>query len=527
MRHCYLSIATAFAVSSFAVPVSAGPRQVYDDNTTQALSCTPIRNICELQAIGRTVATKAGSYCLANDIDASKIGACGIGASFKPIGTSAQPFTGRFNGRGFNIRNLSIINTSAPLNAEIGLFGRIGETARVHNVGVINATVALTAAASSQFNRNFVGGLAGINQGVLQNVFVTGSVECGGSVLSLQPRCEVGGLVGLNFGSIEATFTMAKIRVGWGTHNLGGLAGSSFGTIKAAHSTGPVECPALTEDDVCYAGGLVGENRGEITDSFATGHVDIGRSTGLCGVGNIWCFAGGLIGHNAFHNSSFADSPVLNSFAAGPATCFARTCQTGGLIAWADVGPIHRTYATGPANCRANGAGSLCGAAGLIATKIGTLSSSFAAGFVKCKAGFGCPVGGLIASGVPDFGQGRSYWDTESTNQSNSGNYNTAIGLSTRELQSQLRAGFDPAFWAISPKESYPYLTVLTGGFHALGRRITSFPRVLRVFGDRLPSQKQDLVRSPSSLPVRFSLGNITCTTSANCQRPAKQWSLQ
>lgn len=59
------------------------------------------------------------------------------GEGFKPIGTSAQPFTGFYDGRGFSIANL-YINSSQP---NIGLFGRISGTSVIKRLSLTNVNV--------------------------------------------------------------------------------------------------------------------------------------------------------------------------------------------------------------------------------------------------------------------------------------------------------------------------------------------------------------------------------------------------
>ena len=89
----------------------------------------------------------------------------------------------------------------------------------------------------------------------------------------------VGGLVGENFGTITASYATGAVTGDW---FLGGLVGENFvGTIRASYTTGRVSGSR-------GVGGLVGENSGTITASYATGAV-----TGQYRVG-------GLVGDNTF-----------------------------------------------------------------------------------------------------------------------------------------------------------------------------------------------------------------------------------
>lgn len=107
----------------------------------QAVGCKLIRNAAQLQAIQNNL---AGSYCLANDIDAGSI------ANFVPIGDGNNPFTGKLFGNGWVIRNLTIESDAGYT----GLFGAV-DHALIQDVGLVNANITGTASTSK------VGGLVG------------------------------------------------------------------------------------------------------------------------------------------------------------------------------------------------------------------------------------------------------------------------------------------------------------------------------------------------------------------------------
>ena len=81
-----------------------------------------------------------------------------------PIGSSGA-FTGSFDGQGYTISGLIADNDSAD---NIGLFGVIGSTGSVSNVGVVD----------SSFNGNdYVGAVAGQNDGTISGCFSTSTVS--------------------------------------------------------------------------------------------------------------------------------------------------------------------------------------------------------------------------------------------------------------------------------------------------------------------------------------------------------------
>lgn len=243
---------------------------------------TPIHDVAELQAIQGNL---AGSYMLANDIDASATAGWGGGAGFTPIGSGASPFTGRFNGDNRTVSGV-YVNSLADY---AGLFGRISPTGVVENVNLLDMNI--TGAA-------FTGGLVGCNdEGTVANSSAGGDVR--GTV-------EVGGLVGLNFGTISKSYSTADVA---GTGNeVGGIAGyNSWNSyVIESYATGSVF-------GVQYVGGLVGWNfQGNIYNSYATGSVTAATN-----------YAGGLLG-------SSDTGLVYTSYSTGSVTC--PGIYTGGLM---------------------------------------------------------------------------------------------------------------------------------------------------------------------------------------------------
>ena len=107
-----------------------------------------------------------GSYILLNDLDSTTAGYMELASEtanwrrgWEPIGTSDDPFTGSFNGMGYEIRDLFI---NRPDENYVGLFGLVDEGGVIENVGVVNATVA---------GKQHVGGLVGTNGGTVTNSY--------------------------------------------------------------------------------------------------------------------------------------------------------------------------------------------------------------------------------------------------------------------------------------------------------------------------------------------------------------------
>jgi hypothetical protein len=206
------------------------------------------------------------SYILMNDLNATTDGYIQLssptangGAGWQPIGTTDNPFTGTFDGQGYEIRDLFI---NRPDESYVGLFGWVGEGGVIKNLGVVNTDVTGLAG---------VGGLIGENAGTVSNSYSTGNVTDGGWGW-------VGGLIGGNAGTVSNSYSTSYVT---GYAGVGGLVAfnDEGGTVSNSYSTSYV-----TGEEI--VGGLVAGNAGIVSNSYSTGNV-----TGSTQVG-------GLVGEN-------------------------------------------------------------------------------------------------------------------------------------------------------------------------------------------------------------------------------------
>lgn len=318
------------------------------------------------------LATKAASnpngfYALANNYNAGSDGTY----SSTPISS----FGGTFNGLGNAISNLSIVSSGQ----NVGLFGVVGTTGKILNLGLSGGSVTSTALGVPPIAfsaMTTVGGLVGHNFGTITNVYSTGSVAATGNY-SL-----VGGLIGLNDGgtitNAHATGTVSGVIP---YTAVGGLVGYNLngGVIANTDATGTVA-------GGMYSGGLVGINNtsSTITNSYATGAVSGGGAVSVLGGTNI---VGGLVGEN--------DGLITSSYATGNVVGAANS-YTGGLVGINfSNGQITTTYATGNVT---GGANSILG--GLVGWNYkGVITSSYATGIVT--GGLGSLIGSLIGFNTP------------------------------------------------------------------------------------------------------------------------------
>ncbi|HEY6257494.1 MAG TPA: filamentous hemagglutinin N-terminal domain-containing protein, partial [Xanthobacteraceae bacterium] len=294
-----------------------------NDISNQLTAYMLVNNVNDLQSINQNVG-RTGVYALGKNIDASATASWNEGAGFLPIGTSVNPFAGLLDGQGYTIDQLTI-NSSAQL---VGLFARNNGTIR--NVGLTNSNVTTTG------NTQFLGILAGANNGLISNSHTGGQAgNYSGAVPAGKITGAYGGLAGLNDGkgAISNSYSTASVRIVGPTNggyvDGGGLVGQNHGSISFSYAQGAVS-GQNTSNEGSYLGGLVGWNRpgASITQSYASGSVT--------GAGS-FTFSGGLVGVNE-NGASITASYALGSVSG--------TNDVGGLVA-SNFGTVTQTYATG------------------------------------------------------------------------------------------------------------------------------------------------------------------------------------
>ena len=341
----------------------------------------------------------SGNYVLGGNIDATSTASWNTGAGFTPIGDQSTTFSGKFDGLGHTISNVTI---NLPEQFSVGLFGR--STGLIQNVGMVGGSVT-----GAQYVGSLVGFLLSAN-GVLNNTYATGNVTGGrwtggligasmgaisisnsyatGNVYGGANGLQIGGLFGQLSGSLTNSYATGNVTAGV---QVGGLGGKNYGgTITNSYATGNVTGGTLSTQ----VGGLVGYNYGgSISNSYATGNVTggsqvgglVGLGTNVSSISNSYAtgnvtgsgnHVGGLVGYNY-------GSTISNSYATGTVT---GSDLVGGMVG-ANYGTISNSYATGSVN----GRGYVGGLVGL--NNYGTINNSYTTGSVTGSGNFG---GGLV-----------------------------------------------------------------------------------------------------------------------------------
>jgi hypothetical protein len=285
----------AAATSAFLIVLTTVALMVGMVGCNTPSSGIQIRDWHDLDAVRNNL---DGTFTLMNDLDSTTAGYTELasptaneGRGWQPIGIWPNPFTGSFDGQGFEVRNLFIDRESED---NVGLFSFVNTGAIIEGVAVMDADVT---------GELYVGSLVGHNRGSLSNCHSTGNVT---------GNTHVGGLVGENGGIMSNTYSAASAS---GSFEVGGLVGQNHGTVNKSYSTGRAT-------GASYVGGLVGwNNDGTVSNSYSSARVD-GES-----------LAGGLVGHNR--------GGLSNCYSTGNVTGFE---DVGGMVGRNYQGTVSKSF---------------------------------------------------------------------------------------------------------------------------------------------------------------------------------------
>ena len=368
------------------------------------------------------------------------------GAGWNPIGghvaVSPQPsFTATLEGNEHTISNLYINLTTSGDNdgRYVGLFGGIGSSGTIRNLGLVNPYVKNTRSGGGTFI--LYGALAGSSAGTVSSVYVSGGQVAGGQTNTGVNINYVGGLLGNSYGTgtVSDSYATCDVTATGGNYGTaGGLIGSvDSGTVRRSYATGTVSSDY-------QAGGLVANSWGssvQIIDSHATGNVSttgeavgglVGRQGNGADITNSYATgdvsaagsgrAGGLVGE-----MSHAGTNVTGSYATGNVSATAGGNYLGGLVGYMHTGgTVIGSYATGNVSTSTN-SNHLGGLVGRTHSAGTSILASYAAGGVS-TTGSSNNLGGLVGYIQPAPIQIRASYASGAVS-SNGGSTNNLGGL--------------------------------------------------------------------------------------------------
>ena len=158
-----------------------------------------------------------------------------------------------------NGRTLTDLNVKLTTSADVGLFGSLGGSAIIRNLGLVNPTV--VSSTGDARSHGIVAGHAPSGGDTINAVYILG-----GSITTAANTSNAGALIGLGSVAIRASYSTASVRVSGDPTgvDIGGLVGElSGGSIIASYAAGAVA------GGTGSIGGLVGKaSGGTITASY-------------------------------------------------------------------------------------------------------------------------------------------------------------------------------------------------------------------------------------------------------------------
>lgn len=218
------------------------------------------------------------------------------------IGNESNPFTGNFDGGGFDIGGIKQ-DISATGEKYGGLFGVVGPGGTIHDVHVYAFNM-------TGGKDQTMGAIAGNNQGLINNCS-SGSAQTSGA----------------HYGDIDID-DMRNLNVTITSYNGGGIAGELSGTILNCSSGADVTADA----DKGHAGGIAGitAQGSKVSNGYAMGKIKANQSGGIVGrsyshIDNAYFCgsvegetAGGIVGANHHEvKNTYSINTVSKMFGSG------------------------------------------------------------------------------------------------------------------------------------------------------------------------------------------------------------------
>ena len=323
------------------------------------------------------------------------------GSGWQPIAhdstdpeASSDPFNTTFEGNNYVISNLFINraggrtgnqDTNYRYGIFAGLFGDLGSSSEVRNLGVEDVSVSFSnylVTITGKDPQNYAGGLAGYSAGEIFKTYVTGSVTATANASgNTEEPPHAGGLIG---------------------KQVGGSITSSYARVTVTANQDSNDANAVS-----YAGGLVAyQDGGNIIATYARGSATAIVKALLNGKAH----AGGLIGYhkNGEIKSSYSEADATAEVPAGSFSIHP-TLNAGGLVGTQDGGKITASYSVGTPSTNKRSA------TGNITENIGGLTGKYVSGTTT-----------------------NSYWDTDVSDITATGQ---GTGKTTSELQTPTTYG--------------------------------------------------------------------------------------
>jgi len=347
-------------IPTFDIPVLAGDK-TGDDGVANQGFIVPVTHqktvpdgytgIYTAQDLDNIRNNMSGKYILMNDIDLSGWG------NWEPIGyynpsafhTTANSFTGTFDGNGYIIKGLTIIRSITVATQGCNALFGYALNAVVKNVGMVDTNIDITTSASVSIH---AAGLIAFGYGYQNEFSLENCYSINGRInVSGNHQNTAGGIIATNTGNYsDINKTYAKdcyntgmVRVSGGTINdAGGIIGeiTSF-LVENCYNVGSIS----SSGSYSYGGGIAGSMSGRINNCYNLGNI---TAANYCG-GIAGSFStGGITNSNNCYN--------LGGITARPATGV--TAYAGGISGISGTGEHANCYNIGKIDAELTGSSS-------------------------------------------------------------------------------------------------------------------------------------------------------------------------
>lgn len=284
--------------------------------TAVAVSADGLATIAEKINNGELEANT--NIALAGDIDLSQLVLTRAEISnWVPVGTEEKPFTGAFDGRGYTIKNLTLVESEAKEGkAYIGFFG-YAKNATIKNVTFENVYINIPCL-DIDHSQGHIGAVAGSLEGTstIENVTVKGDIE----VYATQNANGASRVAVIAGGNSYGDVTMKNVHViaNEGSYliannNTGALAGQLQGKSVFENCTSNIDVTV----NKFFAGGLIGIAAGDsyFKNCHTTGDVAV------------------VAGREGRHNDEYRVGGIAGGWADGKTkVCTLENCSYTGKV---------------------------------------------------------------------------------------------------------------------------------------------------------------------------------------------------
>ena len=290
------------------------------DNTFAVATAEDLATIAEMVEAGEDFTGK--TVTLVGDIDLSATTRNAVASNWTPIGTSDKPFTGAFDGNGYTIKNLTLVEPEAKEGkAYMGFFG-YAKNATIKNVTFENVYINIPCL-DIDHSQGHIGAVAGSLEGTstIENVTVKGAVQ----IYTTQDANGASRVAVIAGGNSYGNVTMKNVHVvaDQGSYlvannNVGALAGQLQGKMVFENCSSNINVTA----NKFFAGGLVGIAAGDsyIKDCHTTGDVAV------------------VAGREGRHNDEFRVGGIAGGWADGATkVCTLENCSYTGTVSGQNV----------------------------------------------------------------------------------------------------------------------------------------------------------------------------------------------